>query len=96
MSGAWYNALAELEARLDAIAAGLELADTPPDVEFVVPAVDGPLPAALQDRATAIVERGAELRARLEAEAADIAAELRRLPRRRPTQSGTSLFEVGA
>jgi hypothetical protein len=81
----WDAALAELSERLDAAEAVLELTGAgitaAPLPEFVPPAVDGPLPAALADRAAALVARGEALAARYAEASAKVRAELQRLPR---------------
>jgi len=81
VTGSWERALDECDARLDAVTAAL--ADgTPPAVEaFAPPAVDGPIPAHLADRARECEARGEELQQRLERELEEIRRELRRLPR---------------
>ncbi len=95
MTTTWEQALADIEARLDALDQALVAGDPQPQLEFAVPAVDGPLPVALRDRAQAAAARGDALRARAESRAQDIKAELQRIPRRRPQSATTSLFEIG-
>jgi hypothetical protein len=90
----WEQALADIEAGLDALEAQLDNGETP-QLEFVVPDIDGELPAALVGRVQAAGTRGDALRARAESRARDIRAELQRIPRRRPQSATTSLFEIG-
>jgi hypothetical protein len=77
----WEQALAECEARLDAAAAALEDGAPPAVAPFAAPAVDGPFPASLADRARVCSERGDELQERLTSELERVRTELRRLPR---------------
>jgi hypothetical protein len=91
----WEDALAELEARLVAAEAVLELAEPVGLEPFVPPAVDGPLDPALADRARALLTRGEDVQARLEARRDQVRADLRRLPKL-PAPQGKSRFEVSA
>ncbi len=95
MSVRWEQALADIEARLDALDQALTDGDPNPHLEFAPPAVDGPLPTALRARAEAAAARGDALVPRAEARSKDIKAEIQRLPRRRPQSATTSLFEIG-
>jgi hypothetical protein len=91
----WEDALAELEARLVAAEAALELAEPAGMEPFEPPAVDGLLDPALADRARALLTRGEDLQARLEAERDRVRADLRRIPKL-PASPGVSRFEVTA
>ncbi len=93
MTVSWDEALADIEARLDALDHALADGGTAA-IEFAPPTVDGPLPPALRERAEAAAARTDDLLARAEARARDIKSELQRLPRRRPQSASTSLFEV--
>ena len=95
MSGTWEHALEECEARLDAASVALEQARPAAITPFSVPAVDGPIPAALVDRARACSARGEELSARAADELERIRRELRRLPRM-PRAAGATRFEAQA
>jgi len=77
----WEAALDECEARLDAALASLD--HTAPGVvtPFSPDEIEGPLPAALVDRAQACCTRGQELERRLADELERVRRELRRLPR---------------
>lgn len=81
MSGAWEHTLAECEARLDAATAALEQRAAVPVAPFSPPAVEGPIPESLAERARECAERGDRLQERLQDELERIRAELRRLPR---------------
>jgi hypothetical protein len=86
VSGGWERALAECEARLDAVE-GLDPAElTTAGGGLVIPAfadpgVGQPLPVALAGRAQACLDRTDALHARLTGELDRIRGELRRLPR---------------
>jgi hypothetical protein len=77
----WEDALTECEARLDAAESALDPRTAVPVAPFGPPAVDGPLPAPLAERARACCERGEALASQLAGELDRIRAELRRLPR---------------
>jgi hypothetical protein len=85
----WDRALADCEARLDAVAAALVHGAPASAAPFATPDVEGPIPAPLAARARAVAERGAELEERLTSELARLRSELRRLPRmpRAPRES---------
>jgi len=77
----WEQALAECEARLDAVTDALAAGTPAPVAPFAEPPVDGPIPAHLADRARECEARGEDLQQRLEQELEEIRSELRRLPR---------------
>jgi hypothetical protein len=77
----WEAALDECEARLDAAVAALERTAPGVVAPFSADEIEGPLPAALADRAQACCTRGQELERRLADELERVRLELRRLPR---------------
>lgn len=81
MTVRWERALEECEARLDAASAALEPGPVAPVAPFSAPAVEGPIPEYLAERARECSERGDQLQERLRDELERIRAELRRLPR---------------
>ena len=81
MTASWEHALDDCDARLDAVTAALAAGTAPAVDAFAEPAVDGPMPAHLADRARECATRGEALHARLSNELDAIRAELRRLPR---------------
>jgi hypothetical protein len=92
----WDDALATLEACLEAAESALELADPVGMEPFRAPPVDAPLDDDQADRARVLLARGEEVQARLEAERDRVRAELKHLPRMPATQGGTARFEVTA
>jgi hypothetical protein len=95
----WEEALQQLEGRLDRAEQAIAEPGGGRAVEpFTAPAVAGPLPPALAERAQALLLRAEELRRIGEAESARIRGELHRLARRAPAPAGppTSLFETRA
>ena len=91
----WDDALTTLEACVEAAESTLALADPVGMEPFVAPRVDAPLTPEQADRARALLMRGEEVQARLEAERDRIRGELNRIPRLPPKQ-GQSHFEVSA
>jgi hypothetical protein len=80
---AWDAALTTIESRIEATASGLASGTLRAEpTEFVAPDVSGPVPAALEARAQAILERAAAVRRELEVEMGRVQDELRRIPRR--------------
>lgn len=95
----WDQALRGLEARLDHAERILSKPGTGEALEpFSPPAVAGPLPPEMAERAQALLLRAEELRGIGEAESARIRGELSRLARRAPIppRPATSLFETRA
>ena len=92
----WDDALATLEACLEAAESALELADPVGMEPFQAPPVAEPLDRDQADRARVLLARGEELQARLEAERDRVRAEFNRLPRMPASQGGKARFEVTA
>jgi len=95
MTLTWERTLADCEARLDAAAAALEQGAPTAIAPFSAPDVEGPIPAALADRARACFARGEALEERLALELGRLRAELRRLPRM-PRAQGEARFDAQA
>ena len=95
MSVTWEHALEECEARLDSAAVALDRGTPAAITPFSLPAVDGPIPAALVERARACSARSDALSARAADELERIRQELRRLPRM-PRTAGAARFEAQA
>jgi hypothetical protein len=95
VSVTWEQAIEECEARLDAASAALEHRAPAEIAPFSTPAVDGPIPAALVERARACSARSDDLSARLTDELERVRLELRRLPRM-PRAQGEARFEAQA
>ena len=89
MTVTWEHALSECEARLDAASAALERRTAGEIPAFSPPAVDGPIPTELVERARACSDRGEALEATLAEELERVRQELRRLPRMPRAQSET-------
>ncbi len=87
MTLTWERALADCEARLDAAEVALSRGTALPVSPFSEAEIEGPLPAALAERARECCARGAELEQRLSHELERIRLELRRLPRMPRAQS---------
>jgi len=93
---AWERALSECEDRLDAASAALDNGRAPSEIApFSAPTVADPIPAALAERARALVARGAALEKQLTDERERIRSELRRLPRM-PRAPRETRFEAQA
>jgi hypothetical protein len=95
MTRGWERALDDCEARLDAAGALLERGGAPAVNPFSTPAVTGPIPTELVDRARLIVDRGEALEQQLTDRQQVIRAELRRLPRM-PRPAGRNRFDTKA
>ena len=95
MTVTWEHALTECEDRLDAASAALERRAPGEVPAFSPPAVDGPLPADLVERARACSVRGEALEAKLAEELERVRQELRRLPRM-PRAPRETRFEAQA
>ena len=81
MTVAWEQAIAGIEANVDAAERALAAGTAPELAPFTPPALAEPLPAELADRARACRDRNDALAARIGGELDRIRSELRRLPR---------------
>jgi hypothetical protein len=90
MTASWIEALTAMERRLDAVDAG------EPVSSFDPRSPAGPIPPEVLAHAREVLARGQELQERLESEAEEIRAELRRLPRIAANEPGVSRFQLDA
>jgi hypothetical protein len=95
MTVTWEQALEECEARLEAASIALERGTPSPVAPFSAPAVEGPIPPALVERARACSSRSDALAAQLGDELERVRLELRRLPRM-PRAQREARFEAQA
>jgi hypothetical protein len=90
----WHEALDAIERRLAGVGRDVALDD--PHAGFEPPAVTGPLPAELQERATALLDRTNTVRTELEAELARVGSELRRRSRPATAERVGGGVDIGA
>jgi hypothetical protein len=95
MTVSWEQALEACEARLEAASIALDQGAPVAVAAFSAPAVDGPIPAALAERARACSSRSDALSERLADELERVRLELRRLPRM-PSAHSEARFEAKA